>query len=157
MRAYWAPLVKYAARLTGSTANAEDIAQEAFVALWKRRATWKPSGAPRTLLYGITRNLVLKERRRRSVREKWAERIRRDVRPVTTPFESAHREELRAALESAIEALPPRRREAFVLARYHRLPLKEIAEVMRISVQTVANHITAAAADLRESLERFSD
>jgi RNA polymerase sigma-70 factor (ECF subfamily) len=55
-------------------------------------------------------------------------------------------------VESAITALPERRREIFVLSRYHGLSYREIAEVLEISPQTVANQLSAALATLRESL-----
>lgn len=156
MRGYWTPLVRYAARLMGTAEGAEDVVQETFVVLWKERAEWDGSGSPRALLYGITRRLVLKERRHRSVRERWVERIRRGFRSVPTPFEATHQSELRDALQAAIDALPPRRREAFVLSRYHDLSLREVAEIMQISPQTVANQVSAAVAELRRSLEKFN-
>jgi RNA polymerase sigma-70 factor (ECF subfamily) len=48
-----------------------------------------------------------------------------------------------------VTALPPRRQEALVLARFHGLSYEQIAEVMGISVQTVANQLSSALRDLR--------
>lgn len=155
MREYWTPLVRYVTRLVGSADGAEDIVQDTFVAVWNQRATWDASGSIRALLYGIARRLVLKERRHQSVREKWADRIRRAIRPAPTPFDVAHHSELASALQAAIEALPSRRREAFVLCRYHGLTLREVAEIMQVSTQTVANQVSTAVSELRVSLEKF--
>jgi RNA polymerase sigma-70 factor (ECF subfamily) len=157
MHDHWAPLVRYATRLVGSTDAAEDIVQETFVSIWRQRATWKSSGSVRAYLYRITRNLALKERRHRSVRDRWSEWLKRDARPVATPYDTTRDEEIRAAFDRALATLPPRRREAFVLSRYHELSLAEIAGIMGISTQTVANQVSAALADLRRALGHLAD
>lgn len=157
MKLYWPPLVRYATRLVGSIDVAEDLVQEAFVSIWKRRATWSPTGTPRAFLYQVTRNLASKHHRRLFVRRRAVELVRVESLRPATPQEDVEREELRAAFEAALAELPPRRREAFVLARYHQMSLKEIGEVMGTSPQTVANQISAAAADLRRRLDHLRD
>jgi RNA polymerase sigma-70 factor (ECF subfamily) len=63
--------------------------------------------------------------------------------------------ELRSAIQEAIETLPPRRREVFLLGYLHGCRHSEIAEIMRISEQTARNHMSAALSDLRRILEPF--
>jgi len=58
----------------------------------------------------------------------------------------------RAAIERAIAQLPARRREIFLLVRVHGLPYREVAELLEISPQTVANQMSAALAQLRQLL-----
>jgi RNA polymerase sigma-70 factor, ECF subfamily len=65
--------------------------------------------------------------------------------------------ELLRYFERAVSHLPPRRQEIFVLARAHGLSHQEIAEVMKISPQTVANQMSAALADLRQALGPLLD
>jgi RNA polymerase sigma-70 factor (ECF subfamily) len=71
---------------------------------------------------------------------------------ATTPLELAERAELREVLIKAVDALPPRRREVFVLARFHGRSYRDIADIMDISPQTVANQVSAAVRDLRRRL-----
>lgn len=155
MNRYWDPLIRYAARLVDCLDAAEDVVQETFVKVWNDRARWKPLGRPQAFLYRIVRNGALQQRRRLKLRDRKATELTRRSQPVATPFEFTADEELNHAVQSAIQSLPPRRREAFVLVRYHELSLAEVAETMGVSVQTVANHVSMAVAELRRALQRF--
>jgi len=66
-------------------------------------------------------------------------------------------EQLRSALDREISLLPPRRREIVVLRCVHDLSYKEIADVMNIAPQTVANQLSSALATLRTSLRELLD
>lgn len=153
---YWKPLIRYAARLVDSLDAAEDVVQEAFVAVWNQRASWTPVGTPQAFLYGVVRNGALQQRRKRELRDRKAPELARLRQPTPTPFDVTTHEELDRALQSAIRSLPPRRREAFVLVRFHQLSLGEVAEVMGVSAQTVANHVSMAVAELRRVLQGFA-
>jgi len=155
---YWQPLLRFAVGRTGDTARAEDIVQDTFMALWERRARWRPSDSLRALLYRIARNRILDVQRNDRVWMRWLERFRTvQVGSSDTPFEHAEAGELNAAMGFAIDALPPRRREVFLLARHESLSYREISEVMGISEQTVANQMSAAMGDLRRALEPYLD
>jgi RNA polymerase sigma-70 factor (family 1) len=158
LKSYWPLLVAYANRFLHDPDAAEDLVQEAFLRFWERRGEWTASERLSSFLYRITRNLALNECRRLRIRIRWLERRRRDEPPrAITPIHDLEFAELGLAVEKAIEALPPRRREVFVLARLHDLSYSEIADVMGISPQTVANQMSAALADLRQSLKPFVD
>lgn len=153
LRRYWHPLVRYGASLLRSVDAAEDIVQETFVRVWERRSDWRPGGSVPAFLYQITRNLALNERRRRRVRVRWLERVRGEDRaPSPPPTELLEVEERRELVQQAIQALPERRREVFILAWFHRLSYHQIAEILGVSRNTVSNHMTAANADLRRRL-----
>jgi RNA polymerase sigma-70 factor (ECF subfamily) len=61
------------------------------------------------------------------------------------------------AFLEAVSSLPPRRREAFSLVALRGLSHKEASEVLDISEQTVANHVSAALREVRDALRRESD
>ncbi len=149
---YWAPLVAYSARLLGSWDAAEDAAQDTFVRLWQRRGEWERSGSVRALLFRITRNLSLDEKKRRDRHTAWSIKKLRPRSPVATPLELLERSELERDFDRAVQSLPERRREIFLHARVNGLSNREIAEVMGIATQTVANQLTAALATLRDAL-----
>lgn len=153
----WAGVVRYIASFLGSTDEAKDIAQEAFVRLWEGRSGLRPNTSARPYLYRIARNLALNERRRRELQYVLEAQRARDRPSVRTPAWELELTELRALIERAIESLPERRREAFVLAHLQDVPHREIAEIMGISPQTVANQISLALAQLRESLAPYLD
>jgi RNA polymerase sigma factor (sigma-70 family) len=66
--------------------------------------------------------------------------------------DAVEQEELRAALDRVVGALPRRRREVFLLRCVHGLSYREIAGIMDTSTQTVANQLSHALATLRRSL-----
>lgn len=156
---YWGPLVAYAnGILEGPPAAAEDVAQDAILDLWERRADWSPEGTVRSYLYQAARHLALNRIRHERVRSRSSdevERAERARRPNPTPLERLERAELREALEGAIDELPPRRREVFSLGYLHGFTHREIAETMEISVQTSKNQMSAALAELRSILRAF--
>jgi RNA polymerase sigma-70 factor, ECF subfamily len=155
MNRYAARLVVYASDMVAQADEAEDIVQETFVRVWRNRNTWTPSGTVSAYLYRITRNIALNALRSRRAQQKWdrlaAEALIRDA-PRISAEEDLERELLREEVEGAIASLPPRRREIFVLARYHCLSHREIADALGISLQTVSNQMSSALADLRRSL-----
>lgn len=153
---YWDPLSRYAERMLGDADAADDIVQEAFTRLWERRERWTPTGSIRSYVYRLVRNLVIddvrsRQRRLKLLRSRHAE-ITSHSRQSVGESES---EALAAAVEAAIQALPERRREVFMLAHLHDLSYKQIAEIMGISPNTASNHMTLAMQDLRAALAAF--
>lgn len=157
MDRHWVPLVRYAYRLSGDKDAAEDFVQEAFVRLWNRRRLWEPSGPVRAYFYRIVRNLALQDQQKEGVRRRWREAEERKERASASPADQTDAALLREALNDALSKLPPRRREAFILVRFHDLSYNEVAEVMGISTQTVANQMSAALTDLRRIVAEFRD
>jgi RNA polymerase sigma-70 factor (ECF subfamily) len=152
MARHWSPLVAYARRLLGNIDAAEDFTQEAFVRLWERRAAFRPVGSVRCYLFLIVGNLIRDEGRKGRVRARSiGEGLWLRSEPVD-PIQLLEAEELRLAVDREIQALPARRREAFVLAHFHDLTYRQVAEVMGISPQTVANQVALALAALRHAL-----
>jgi RNA polymerase sigma-70 factor (ECF subfamily) len=157
LRRYWSPLVAYVANLIDDKAEAEDVVQETFLDLWNRSARWEASGSVVAFLYQVARHLGLNRARRRRVRWRWAGGVKRGVQAQNQPaaLELIERAELAAAIEEAIQTLPPRRREVFTLAYVHGLRHAEIAVVMGLSRQTTKNQMSSALGQLRQSLRPF--
>lgn len=154
---YWSPLIAYVVRLGATPDEAEDMAQQTFERLWERRSSWRLAGSVRGLLYRIAHNLAVSEHRSVQSRSR-ADSLGAEAagRPVT-PLDVLENAELHDALDSAIRALPPRRREVFILRCVHELSYREVAEIMGISQQTVANQLSRALATLRSTLQPLLD
>ncbi len=149
---HWTPVVSYAFGLLGSWDKAEDVAQDAFVRVWARRKKWS-SGSVGALVHRIARNAaldVLKSPRHSAPREDPDVLASQD-----SPDRDMQLSELDQAVAKAIRDLPPRRREIFKLVRESGFSYAEIAGIMQISRQTVANHMSLALSDLRVMLRPF--
>lgn len=151
---YWTSLVAYAHRLLDDRASAEDVVQRAFVRLWERDHVVPAADEARPFLYRIVRNLALNEQRRARRRTLWlglAAAVEHGRRAMS-PDADADARDLEEAVRVAIDRLPARRREVLTLSRFHGLSNAEIAEVLGISPQTVANQLVSALRSLRAEL-----
>jgi RNA polymerase sigma-70 factor, ECF subfamily len=152
---FWEPLLGYVASVTNSPDDAEDVVQETFIRVWRQRSRWNPSGAVNAYLYRIARNVALNGHRGQTSQRVREERAGAElVRSASprTPEQEFEMTSLRGEVESAVAGLSKRRREVFLLARFHGLTHQEIAEMLGLTVQTVSNHLSAALSELRQSL-----
>jgi RNA polymerase sigma-70 factor (ECF subfamily) len=155
---YWTLVVDYIARLTRSEDAAEDVAQRAFCQLWDRRAQWGAAGSLRALLCRIARNYAVSEHRRQLADDRSVATFFELHSPApASPHDRGDAEDLRSLIDREIARLPERRREILVLRCYHDLSYKEIADVMDIAEQTVANQLSKGLATLRRSLGPILD
>jgi RNA polymerase sigma-70 factor (ECF subfamily) len=150
------------AKMLGDGRDAEDLAQHVFLRVWNSAARYEPRAKFTTWLYTITRNLVFNEirRRERSRSDSLDARIENTgdvfVDPSTVRADEAVlREELEAAIQSAMDALSPTQRMAIVLRRYEDLSYEEIAVVMELTVSSVKSLLFRARNELKERLAPY--
>ena len=151
-------------KMLGNIHDAEDIAQQVFLRIWRNARRYRPDAKFTTWLYTITRNLVFNETRRRGrkkevsadEREETAHQVIEDS-PEYRPDQELLQNELRAAVDQAIAALPETQRMAVILRRYEQLPYEEIATVLKLSVPAVKSLLFRARTTLRESLAAYLD
>jgi RNA polymerase sigma-70 factor (ECF subfamily) len=140
-------LYRFARRMTGSAAAAEDIVQDAFLALWRNPSGYDASrGTLRSYLIGVARNLALQRLRRDRPHEELDENA-----SVAGPIDVAGLE--RAAIVArAIAALPPLQREALILAEYEELSLEDIGCATGAEIAAVKSRLHRARENLRRLL-----
>lgn len=144
------PLLRYAARLTTEEA-AYDVVQEAFVSLWRMRASLDPDRSLKSLLYTLVRNEALNQRR--AMRRRQDRHTEYSPSRQPSPSDEVDSDALRTRMRAWIDDLPERQREAFRLSRFDDLTHDEIADVMDIAPRTVTNHVTKALQTLRDRLD----
>jgi RNA polymerase sigma-70 factor (ECF subfamily) len=151
----------YATRLLGDRAEAEDVAQEAMIRLWRIAPDWRQGEAKVTSwLYRVVTNLCTDRQRARRRRASEA------LDDVPEPADDGPGAEARmltaarlSALDAALATLPDRQRQAVVLRHIEGLSNPEIAEVLGIGVEAVESltargkrALTAALAGRRDEL-----
>ncbi len=145
------PLFRFAWRLSGSVADAEDIVQDCFLALLKPDCGFDPARtAIRTYLFGAVRNQWLKRVRRTQ------QQVESEPADHRTPESEAQRGEVAAAVASAIAALPDTQREVLILAHYEQLSLADIAEITQLEIGAVKSRLQRARTAMRETLAAYA-
>jgi RNA polymerase sigma-70 factor, ECF subfamily len=144
----FAPMVLMIARRSlGSRAEAEDIAQEVFLAVFRKVKTLRDPDSLRSFIYSFAVRVLKAELRRRKVRG-WLPFM--PDAPVDFGFRTLEveaRDHLRK-LYALLDRLSPRNRLAFVLRRMEAMTVEEIAATMDVSISTVKRAIAHASARL---------
>ncbi|MDH4445057.1 MAG: sigma-70 family RNA polymerase sigma factor [Akkermansiaceae bacterium] len=150
------------AKMLGNPSEAEDIAQQVFLRIWRNAKRYRPDAKFTTYLYTITRNLVFNETRRRSrKKEVSANELEENSNQLIAassdrqPDSELLQVELQRAVDAAIAGLPEAQRMAVVLRRYEQLPYEEIAKVLNLSVSAVKSLLFRARTTLREALSGY--
>ncbi|QBY02528.1 RNA polymerase sigma factor [Rhodophyticola sp. CCM32] len=131
-------VLSHATRVLGDRAEAEDVAQEAMLRLWRAAADWRSDGAarPGTWLYRVTANLIV-DRLRRSGRAVGLDTVAEPADDAESAEAGLMRQGRMAALDAALARLPERQRQAVVLRHIEGVSNPEIAAVLDISVEAV--------------------
>jgi len=154
---YRDPIFRFAYRLLGSVAAAEDVAHDCFLSLIKEPRRFDSAKASlRTYIYAAARNLAAK-RYNSFARETNIEGLTEE--PLAPdrhePIRRVLDDELAGEVERAIASLPPLQREALVLFEYDDLSLSEIANVVGVDSGAVKARLFRARETLRVRLDRY--
>lgn len=132
--------LRHAARVLGDRGEAEDVAQEAMLRLWKAAADWRQDGPaqPSTWLHRVVANLAVDRLRARG-RAVGLDPEMEAALPDTRPGTEARMIEAdrMAALDAALATLPERQRQAVVLRHIEGMSNPEIAQVLEVGVEAV--------------------
>lgn len=154
---YWSRLYAAAYKRVKSPEIAEEIVQDLFTGIWKKRKTLHIATSCEAYLFTAVRYLVLHHLEKRSVRENYKNALRvahRDEDNSTQ--ETILLDDLSRQVEEALAALPARCRSVFELSRKAYKTNREIAAELGISEKTVEHHLTKALARIRLSLQAKS-
>ncbi|MEO8595189.1 MAG: RNA polymerase sigma factor [Candidatus Solibacter sp.] len=146
------PLFRFAYRMTGSPADAEDVVQECFLQLLRPVCSYDSAVTPiRTYLFGVARNQSLKRLARRVAPQR-----DQAAAAEASPEVRVLRTELEHAVARAVLDLPEALREVLILAHYEQLAIAEIAQLMEVESTTVKSRLQRGRAQLREALAAYA-
>lgn len=144
-------LAGYIYRITESKELTEDIVQDVFLKIWMVRETLAEVNDFRSFLLAVSRNQAF-DVLKKQLKEKKL-RLALEKESIPKPFLPEDNTEFirNSMIDLAIDSLPPRRKEVYLLSRHNRLTYKEIAKQLGISRESVKTHLKLAA----ESITSF--
>lgn len=152
------PVFAFAFYLTKSRELAEEVVQEVFVKLWEKKEQLPEHTILLPYIKRMTQNLVL-DIFRKAGRNKALQLILHQAIPDLNlhPIDQLQEKELRRIYRNAIDQLPPQKKIIYTLHRDHHLSYEQIAERLRLSPNTVRNHMTQAIHAVREHVSKHGD
>lgn len=144
-RSLYLPLGMYALRIVDDADVAEDMVQEAFIKTWQQLEQGNKISNFKAFIYRCVRNecLAYLAAQKSKVREELIPEVGEEV--IDTSFRDAK-------IWKAIDELPERCRDIFLMSKRDGYSQEEIAEELGISIKTVKNQMTKALSRLREAL-----
>ncbi len=177
VRRHQQPLINFIARFTGDKDNAEDLAQETFIRMFKAANRYKPGRAQfKTWMYFIAKNLCKNELRNRGRRDRF--RVDSVVSnnnsdsgnedeidliasaPADVAFQpevAIERKELQNAIQDAIAELPEQYRFPLVLRDIQGLSYDEIGKILELRSGTTKSRINRARLMLKDKLKPYME
>ena len=150
---YFNPLCAFAVRYTKDFDTAREIVHNVFVTIWEKRDTVKENQNIRSYLYTSVYNRSLNYIRDSKKTVELDPQAEAGLK--VEGHQDLESEELKARIDAAIQSLPDRCREIFVLSRYEELKYSEIAKKLDLSVKTIEVQMSKALKLLRENLAEF--
>jgi len=165
VRRYQSRVLGLAYRYIGDRGSAEDLAQEAFLRVYKARERYEPRAKFSTWLYRIVVNLCLNEIRWRkgrpsmslAVATETSSNLNLDVTDQNEPepIETIQDAEMADTIRAIIGTLPENQRLAILLNKYQGLSYQEVADSMDLSVMAVKSLLTRARVKIKEKLAPY--
>lgn len=156
-RHFYKALVAFAIQAVEAQESAEEIVQDIFVKTWQKRNTFKSTATLKAYLYNGVRNECISHLRRQQTAQERIRQFEKDYHQLQMGTEESmagsqpHREEAIRQLLLAIDSLPPKLRELFLLAIRGKSS-EDIAQEMGITLQTVKKQRQRGLERLRKEL-----
>ena len=163
-------LVMVLEHLIADRSQAEDLAQDVFLRVYRARERYVPTAKFSTWLYTITHNVasnaIRKSSRRKEVNLATSPSGSIPVGSLDTmakdksnlmPTRLAAQKEMADVIYEAIQSLGPRQKMAMLLSKYEGMSYSEIAEAMELTQQAVKSLLSRARSNLRETLDPYID
>lgn len=141
---------RMAYRITGNASHADDIAQEAFLRLWKAAPKWQPKAQIKTWLHRVIYNLSIDRLRQEN---RYSDAEMEDIMDTAPdPWQAREKQQLKDRIASELQKLPPRQRAAITLVHFEECGNIEAADIMKISVDALESLLARGRQKLRELL-----
>ena len=146
-------IVAYSYRMLSDSSEAEDVAQETFLRLWRNIDKWRAEAPLIFWLQRVAYNLCIDRLRKKKPVS--IDQIPEPIDVDENPAQSLHQTELSQSINLAIANLPERQKAAIVFCHQEELSNIETAKIMEISIEAVESLLSRGRRSLRKSLEHL--
>lgn len=162
-RIHYLSLLSYAELLLDAD-EAKDVVQDVFLNVWIHRENLNETLSVRSYLLHSVYNSALNILKKKGYSSEYISSFESEIKQMGSVLydpdsnDIIHRlynQELKISIDAAINSLPTRCKEVFILSYLDGLPSKEISSKLGISLSTVENHIYSALKQLREKLRHY--
>ncbi len=147
-RRFHPSLVSFATYLTGSNADASELVNDVFFAVWQKKHKLTIDESLKSYLFAAVKNRSINFHKKTKM--KLVEILPHDKESTLTADLNIKQKETDDKLQTILEVLPPKCRQVFVMSRIDKLKNKEIASLLDISIKTVENQMTKALKIIKE-------
>lgn len=155
---YYSYLCSVVYRMNQSKELAEDVVQEVYLDLWRKREQIEIKSAVKAYLHRAVMNKTLNKIRAQKIKfEATDEKLARVSTDEVSALQEMQGKELEAKLKTAFEGLPERCRIVFSMVKYEGMSYKETAQKLEISVKTVENQISKALKIMRKAIYEYKN
>lgn len=141
-------ILSVARRMLGNDSDAEDVAQEVFIRIWRHAGQWEPGRARfETWIYRVTVNLCYDRLRKR--KETTVDEMPEIADGAPSVIERHAQQDIAQAMERALAALPERQRLAIVLCHYQGMTNIEAAAFLELTVEALESLLARGRRALR--------
>lgn len=150
---YYKPLCVYIMSFTHDKNVAEDVAQITLIKLWEHSHTLKEEGSLNGFLYRVAYNEFISIYRKRKKYSEALNTLKIESLQELATVDNDIIEQQLILIQKAIDELPAKRQEIFILCKKHGKTYQEIAQLLGISKKTVENQIGKALKSIREKVK----
>ena len=157
---YLDALFQYVLLFTGTRETAEEIVQDVFLKIWEKRATMAEVESFKGYLFRAAKNQLINHINREKIRTRVTGQLSETADQAPNAQDTQHQVDYhhaRTLLRHAIQQLPPKRKQVFLLSTEENLSLDEIAVRMGISKNVVKKQLYDAYASVRGYLTEHGD
>ena len=148
-------LYNFSIKYLKSTEEAEEVVQEVFLYIWEKKDGLKPDNSFNayifTIAYNIIKKYFIKKSKENAIKDDLIYTLLKQENNLDQMIDYKF---LLEKVESIINSLPNRRREIFIKRKYHGLSVKQIADDLGISPNTVENQLASAQKQIQNALQK---
>lgn len=156
-RRYFNKLYQFSLKYVKDESIAEGLVLDLLLKIWQKSDEIRTEGEIAPYLFAAMKNTLFNHIRKRQEVTVPLDLVSERVISSSSPVEAFEAKELQFAYSHSLTQLSPQRKKVFVMSREMDMNHKEIAAELKLSVNTVENHISASIKFLRRELQKHTD